>query len=72
MFQVVCDSNAEGTLNPPVQEHSLLSRKNAQPCQRCRRTFWAWDTGRVCCYLCAPPDPLETERILAEINRHLS
>ena len=70
MFQVACDNYAEGTLTVPVHEHSVFSGKNAKPCQRCRRTFWAWDTGRDCCYLCAPPDPPETERILGTVYHH--
>ena len=72
MSQVVHESNAKGALTLPLQEDFARSTKNPQPCQRCRRTFWAWDTGRVCCYLCAPPDPLETDRILGAIYRRLS
>ncbi len=29
--------------------------KNERWCLRCRKAFWAWDTGRTCCYLCEPP-----------------
>lgn len=42
--------------------------KNERPCLRCGKSFWAWDTGRARCYLCVPPDPLETQRILAAIG----
>lgn len=49
----------------------LATTKNEQPCLRCRRNFWAWDTGRACCYLCDPPDPVETQRILGSIGATL-
>lgn len=54
-----------------VPSGSLATTKNEQPCLRCRRNFWAWDTGRACCYLCDPPDPVETQRILGSIGATL-
>jgi len=47
---------------------SLWAEKNEQMCGRCKKSFWAWDTGRNHCYLCAPPDPRETQRILGAIE----
>jgi hypothetical protein len=41
--------------------------KNDRTCLRCGRNFWAWNTGRARCYLCVPPEPAETRRILADI-----
>jgi hypothetical protein len=53
-----------------MQEHgiSIWAKKNEQLCLRCGKSFWAWDTGRMICYLCAPPDRKETERILGAIE----
>lgn len=42
--------------------------KNERQCIQCKKSFWAWDTGRRSCYLCDPPDPAETQRILEGIG----
>ena len=47
------------------------SSKNEKTCLRCGKSFWAWDTGRARCYLCVPPDAVETQRILAGIGVNL-
>jgi hypothetical protein len=70
MFQFA-SSSADDTLTLPAPAPFTPSGKNARTCQRCQRSFWAWDTGRTHCYLCAPPDPRETHRILAAIYHDL-
>jgi len=41
--------------------------KNQRECVRCRRSFWAWETPRRCCYLCEPR-PIEDALVLLTIH----
>jgi hypothetical protein len=56
------------SLTIPASGHWAPTGKNERICRSCRRSFWAWDTGQERCYLCAPLDPRETQRILAAIG----
>ncbi len=40
------------------------SRKQEKVCCTCRRPFWAWDSGRKSCYLCAPEPKTSQEKMI--------
>ena len=40
------------------------SRKMDTVCCTCRRHFWAWDSKRKSCYLCAPEPKTPQEKMI--------
>lgn len=43
------------------------SRINVRTCAKCKDSFWAWDSKRTQCLLCAPLPKKDVERILSTV-----
>jgi hypothetical protein len=71
MSQGTCRNHAVDHQDVAEPGNRSSAGKNERMCLSCRRSFWAWDTGRERCYLCEPLDPIETRRVLAAIGMRL-
>jgi hypothetical protein len=45
----------------------LQSRINVRTCTKCKDSFWAWDSKRMQCLLCAPLPKKDVEKILSTV-----
>jgi hypothetical protein len=46
---------------------AVQSRINVRMCTRCKNSFWAWDSKRTQCLLCAPLPKRDAEKILSRV-----
>ena len=46
---------------------TLQSRINVRVCSNCKDSFWAWDSQRTKCLLCAPLPKKDVEKILSRV-----
>jgi hypothetical protein len=46
---------------------ALQSRINVRVCANCKDSFWAWDSERTKCLLCAPLPKKDVEKILRSV-----
>ena len=46
---------------------ALQSRINVRVCTNCKDSFWAWDSQRTQCLLCAPLPKKDVEKILSSV-----
>ena len=53
--------------NGNAADSVFQSRINVRMCSKCKDSFWAWDSKRTQCLLCAPLPKKAAERILSTV-----